>query len=620
MKKQTFFFIFRIFLLTVSVFILTGCGNRNLNPSSDSETSEKSDTDFIFPEALPFLDDTGKLMQRDGNCLYSFHRGKLLRFDTDTEETVVLYQTASIHRVNFCLHENDIYFVERSSCDSPDGRDTALWRIGKDGSHLTLLAESIVNAEMFRDGGEYSIDICDNMIYLLHNTSIEENDVYVTKTANLYYRLEKDGSVSEAEEAETLYGALPQRFSPVLTSDFPSLPYAMRNYGYVFVQDSEQMLYRLKPESGREECLDIHADEVSSFSFSGALIFLHSQYSGIHDLYNLTDKTTVTIDSSLWESLSCLSVFPSEYGFYFCGSLQEDEQSSGEYTSRFVILKISPQGSAESLFFDDPLSFGAGFQEYAIRADSCLLNDHLYYYDDDDEMLQHLMRIPLLKDPDFQILESWPSYPASSPAVLTVEVSNEDIPIDEKVSLNRSLRKLFLEEETEADRLINAALTKVYTNFEQDAQNMTDEVQDTLDWDPAYYEGFDYPAVFDLSLSVSCSYMDDDAISFCCNYYQYYAYAAHGYYWSDYYVFDRTSGKRLTSRDFVDNTAFFETSLPYLQKASNAEYDVEILSDPSRFSLSEDGYTLYFAPYEIGSYAEGEYLITIPYEAFEDNL
>ena len=121
---------------------------------------------------------------------------------------------------------------------------------------------------------------------------------------------------------------------------------------------------------------------------------------------------------------------------------------------------------------------------------------------------------------------------------------------------------------------------------------------------------------FDLSLSVSCDYMDDDTISFCCSYYQYYAYAAHGYYWSDYYVFDRASGKRLTLGDFVENTAFWETALPYLQKASNAEFDAEMLFKPLRFSLSEDGFTFYFAPYEIGSYADGAYLITIPREAF----
>jgi len=50
------------------------------------------------------------------------------------------------------------------------------------------------------------------------------------------------------------------------------------------------------------------------------------------------------------------------------------------------------------------------------------------------------------------------------------------------------------------------------------------------------------------------------------------------------------------------------------------DFDYEMLLEPSRFSLSEDGYTLYFAPYDIGCYASGSFLITIPYEAFEKEL
>lgn len=636
MKKYVFPVFFRVFLIIISGFILTGCGNKNPNPSLYPETSESSDankqnadTDLqadskqeasdissCFPDPLPFIDDTGRTIQRDGNCLYGFHSGKLIRFDTDTEETALLYQTASIHRVNFCLYENDIYFVERSSCDSPDDRDTSLWRIGKDGKNLTLLADDIVNAEMFRDWGDYSIDIYNNIIYLLHNASVYENDIYVTKTANLYYRLEKDGSVSETDESETLYGALPQRFSPLLgDNDFPSLPYAMRNYGYVFVQDSEKMLYRLEPASGSAESLMIHTEDVSSVSFSGALLFLYSQYGDIHALYNLIDKSTVSIDSSLWESLNCLCIFPAEDGFYFCGSLWNNEANADGYNSRFVMLKILADGWAKPFFSDSPLPFGEGFHETAIRTESCLSGDYLYYYDG-DETLRHLMRIPLRDEPDFQILESWSPYPAASPAVLTVEEANEDIALDNNASFSRSLRKIYLEEESAADSLINAALAETYANFEQEAKNMLKEARGTVEEDAAFYEGLDYPAGFDLSLSVSCDYMDDDTISFCCSYYQYYAYAAHGYYWSDYYVFDRASGKRLTLGDFVENTAFWETALPYLQKASNAEFDAEMLFKPLRFSLSEDGFTFYFAPYEIGSYADGAYLITIPREAF----
>ena len=262
-------------LLILCAFLLTGCGGKTIDsPAYDSEESGNSDaeetggenpapfshalpqdipaeSDYVFPKTSPFIDDTGKSMQRDGNFLYSYYGGRLIRFDQETEETVLLYQTASTHALSFCLYKNDIYFVERTGYDSLDDRDTSLWRMGKDGKDLTLLQGDIVNAGTVRFGDDYSIDIYDDILYLISYTSGYENGDYITKTANLYYRLEHDGSVSEVDESETLYGTLPRRFSPVFDKDFPSFPYAMRNYGYLFVQDSNKVLYRPRAANGK---------------------------------------------------------------------------------------------------------------------------------------------------------------------------------------------------------------------------------------------------------------------------------------------------------------------------------------------------------------------------------
>lgn len=633
MKKR----LFPLFLVFLFVLILAGCGNESSSqtdpdikesdveaPASETDSpapfshadpqAAPDDADYAFPEAAPFIDDTGKSMQRDGNCLYSFHNGRLIRFDQETEETTVLYQTASTHRLGFCIHENDIYFVERTGYDSLDDRDTSLWRIGKDGNDLTLLQDDILNAGTIQDWDDYSIDIYDNIIYLINYTSEYNGDEYITKANNLYYRLENDGSVREVEEAETLYGTLPRRFSPICDSDFPTFPYAMRNYGYIFMQDSAGTLYRMEPVSGARESLTIHTDDSSRFAFSGDLVFLYSYYEKAPSLFRLSDKTFVAEDISLPESVSCLAIIPSKKSFYFCGSLWKDD------ISQLVLLQILSDGSAETLFSDSRLAFEDDFYYAQNRQDSCVFDDHLYYYGS-DETQYRLMRFPVRDNSSFQILDTWSTYPASSPAVIEVEENSYERSIENISSVSCSTRKLFLEEKTTADRQINQALSEVYTDFETYVDELIVDEQNQFEEEPNLYESFDYVSGYDFSLSAYLDYMDDDTISFCCSYYQYYAYAAHGYYWSDYYVFDRRTGKRLSFEDFAgDSATIINTARPYVEKAAGWEFDSEMLVDISRFSLSEDGYTLYFAPYDIDCYAAGAFLITIPYEAFQKDL
>lgn len=235
--------------------------------------------------------------------------------------------------------------------------------------------------------------------------------------------------------------------------------------------------------------------------------------------------------------------------------------------------------------------------------------------------IQHLMRLPVQEKTSPREIDTFPRYPASSPAAVFDEEREEETPIGDGSSVSLSVRKLFLEERTAADKAINQTLSGVYADFESYVDGLIRDEQEALAEDPDFYDSFDYASFYDFSLHVSLDYMDDDTISFCCDYYQYYAYAAHGYYWSDYYVFDRRTGERLSFEDFVGNSAaVMKTAAPYVEKMAEWEFDEEMLLDISRFSLSEDGYTLYFAPYDIGCYAAGAYLITIPYEAFEATL
>lgn len=659
MKKRIFTIFLSIILLILSVLPLTGCGRKTPDlPSShgteetDGENSDAEETDrkipgkedtdtdtaspapfshalpqkpptgtdYIFPETSPFIDDTGKSMQRDGNFLYSYYSGRLIRFDKDTEETILLYQTASTHKVNFCLHEDEIYFVERTGFDSLDDRDTSLWRMGKFGKNLTLLQGDIINAGTMRDYNHYMIDIYDDILYLISYTSSYENEDYVTKTANLYFRLKNDGSVSEVDESETLYGTLPRRFSPVFDGDFPTLPYAMRNYGYIFMQDADDVLYRMEPVNDARERIDrLDMDAVSRFAFSGDLIFM-SSYEEKISLYNLSDRTLITT-KILSDYTSYPKIYPSGQGFFLCDDLRSKDSTSSENSSRFTILYISSDSSIDVPFSDMEHTLEYDFNNTLLRENSCIDENYLYYYQS-DETESRLMRFFVGEDPTFQVLDVLPLYEASSPAVLVAEENSEETDLGSGGgSVSSYTRKLLLEERTDADRLINRTLKEVYADH---ASYVNEHIADKQEWikeEENLYEDFGYTSNDDFSLSVYLDYMDDDTISFECCYYQYFAGAAHGYYWSDFYVFNRETGERLSFEDFAgDPASIIATARPYVEKAAGWDFDSEMLLEISRFSLSADGYTLYFAPYDIDCYAAGSFLITIPYEAFEKEL
>lgn len=639
MKNCSFITFLSTILVILSALTLTGCGRQaqdiqaapdepgmaEHSPAPFSHAAPQKNPealDYAFPETAPFIDDTGKSMQRDGNFLYSYYNGRLIRFDQETEELTLLYQTASTHDLSFCLYKNYIYFVERTGCDSLDDRDTSLWCMGKDGTDLTLLQDDIINAHTLRDGKNYSIDIYDNIIYLINYTSDYEDGTYVTKTANLYYRLENDGTATEIEEAKTLYGTLPRRFSPVYDTDFPTFPYAMRHYGYLFVQDSGNTLYRLKPDGGEKESLGLSTKGSSKFTFSGDLIFLYPYYGdSVPSLFHLSDKTHTSLDGAPAKISSGLTAYTSDQGFYFCCNLLKEDSFLEEPNYRLQIFRVEPDGSTDALISDSSLYFEDTYG-MQLRNNSCVLGDHFYYYEN-NETTRRLMRLSLSEYTAPEEVSVFSRYPASSPAAVIVEEREDNTQIEGNVSVYRSLKKLFLEENTEADRRINQTLTELYTDFETSLEELIQQEKKQLEEDPSFYESYDfgYTSGYDFSLQVSLDYMDDETISFCCDYYQYYPYAAHGYYWSDYYVFDRQSGERLSFEYFAgDSASILAIASPYVEKMAEWEFEPEILLDISRFSLSEDGYTLYFAPYEIGCYASGSYLITIPYEAFEEEL
>ena len=134
--KKIYFPCLLISLLLLSACALTGCGDGRGDSVSENielSTGKINDTDSVFPKAEPFIDDTGKPMQRHGDYLYSYYDGRLMRTHKEDGETSLLYQTSPNSRLRFCFYEDLIYFVERTGYDSPDNADTALYRMEKDG-------------------------------------------------------------------------------------------------------------------------------------------------------------------------------------------------------------------------------------------------------------------------------------------------------------------------------------------------------------------------------------------------------------------------------------------------------------------------------------------------------
>jgi len=556
-------------------------------------------------------------------------------------ETTLLYQTSPASRLRFCFYKDFIYFVERAGYDSPDDRDTALYRMDKDGHGLALLQDDILNASPMKfvayagEGkyniDEYDIDIYDDIIYLLNYTYQPQSDGESPGNGNLYFKLESDGSVSQIAESGTLYGRLPKGFSPVrepdspLQPDFPSLPYFMRNYGYLFLRDSQNILWRIDPVNGLQENLHIAAKDSSiNYVFSGDTILLYSHSGGTLFLFGLSDRIMAPVHCYSLEHTIDSAFFPAEQGFYYCSKYVSDI-SPDDGVPCFTVKHLLPDGSENSLFYCTlPAENEAG--PAAVRYDSSLLGDYFYYFSE-EEAEHSLMRLPLpgtdgLSEPEaFEAAksDSWPAWPALGSADIITKEREEKIELENFCSISYSIKELSLEEQTTADKTINQSLRKeAYADFEAYIEGTIQDERSRYTNNPEYYEKYGTYSI-DLSLATTCEFVDDDTISFCCLYYEYFSDTIHSSHWCRYYTFDRHTGKRLSFEDFIeDPDLIVSVGTPYLAKAAKDwGFSTEYFFDPDRFALSADGYTLHFSPYEIGPYASGHITVTIPYEAFE---
>jgi Protein of unknown function (DUF3298)/Deacetylase PdaC len=105
---------------------------------------------------------------------------------------------------------------------------------------------------------------------------------------------------------------------------------------------------------------------------------------------------------------------------------------------------------------------------------------------------------------------------------------------------------------------------------------------------------------------------------------------AHGNFGFADHTFLQKDGKveRLEFRDlFAENADLSPLATFVKDDLSNQEasfipedFNAQSLEDLSAFTLSPKGITFHFAPYAVGSYAEGDYEVTVPFEEVKDRL
>lgn len=83
--------------------------------------------------------ENGRTAQVLEGYLYGFWDGVLYRYDLETKERVVLYESVVDEDLDFCIYKGKIYFTEGDLADTLTFMDTELYQVFCDGSGVRLL-------------------------------------------------------------------------------------------------------------------------------------------------------------------------------------------------------------------------------------------------------------------------------------------------------------------------------------------------------------------------------------------------------------------------------------------------------------------------------------------------
>ena len=561
---------------------------------TEEEESQTQPADSSMGSVPYFKDDAGLRAQAVDGYLYAYWNKRLCRYDQDTLEETVLYEAASSQDGDFCIWGEYVYFMVVPNVNSVGKIHGYLYRVKCDGSEEAVCLASVRMPGQY-DGDDYYqsyiLDTYEDVLYLIGQWD---------DTENLYFHLNQDGSLSHISESETLYGQLPEGYSCWRTYRARmTLPYAMRNYGYVFLEDEDDRLVRMDPVSGETETFDLskYFKSYRGTVFTNDFIFASSGDSWFRislDNFGKPDKIGEAPSGSSFE-------FWNEDGLYFI-------KNNGE---RATVTLMDWDGDLTTLH----KNFAWTLYSEADRWKLSYSDGEYYYYIASVNGVEEVRRRELKEGAEPEKVTDYYINPYRN--ITIRERFNYDW-TDEYLGnqVDYEIVEIHFTEDTAGFRRINAFLDDLYAEAITDAEEYRDEMKAEFDWE--YYENWG-PEYVEFTDTARVSFFDEDYVGICIDWYEYGG-VTRDMYGSVYYMFDRHTGERLYITDMVNNSSreICEIIAPYIEALSFQGTDEEGWEDDilkeGRFFLSEEGIGIHYDIYEI---AAVEWDVIVPYSAFD---
>lgn len=558
-----------------------------------------------FGSVSYFKDDSGSNTQLADGWIYGYWSRQLCRVNADTLESEVLFETRSPQAGLFSIYGGMIYFVEQRNVSYLEGEKVNLWRMECDGSRQELLLEGLDTADNTITG----IEIYKDILYLLSWSADEEG--------NRYFRLGEDGNLREISREDTLYGMVPGGWKDARKDyrfgKLPNLVYCVRNFGYAFLCDEADDLYRVIPGTGETERIPLHDIEstMNCVTLTNEAL-VYKDYNDIWYSISLDDPEAVTKIGEM----ECYDIYDiafwDEKGIY-------NVMLRNDWSEGFWLERLNWNGEWEVLNFwvQNPRLTNSVYGDYL----TVLYSDGDYlYYDNLSGGNGIICRIPLVGD-DEDAEQVFVYYENPLMEISTRETFDSTFTVEATGNYGDfSMTKVYLTEETEAAAKINAFLEEIYRSEEEYMADLMDAVRDTdsSDWE---YSG--YLAVVEDELKASVGYLDDNYIGISFYWYEYWSGAAHGMHGNVEYVFSRLSGEQIMLTDIVANSEEEICAIiaPYVEAEADwgtgEEGWEQIILEEGRFYLTAEGIGIHFDVYELTSYASGGLDVVVPYELFD---
>lgn len=596
---------------------LSGCGTKeeNTDQAQNMQGTEETGT-TIEPEeentpsgSFPYFreDTDGSLLRYADGWFYGYLGGKLIRIEEGTMEVSVLYEAKSTQSGNFCFYGDDIYFMDIPETSFRGGIRGRLCRIGRDGSNFTVLMENVRLGEY----PEYGADPRNK-----ERIAVYEDILYVMWEENAAcFRLLADGNVEEVALSETLYKFLPSGYTaPYEYSTLPSIPYCAARYGFFFAQNEDGLLMQIDAADGSRKVLsETDAGYRSELFLTGEALYQNHRNGWLRYALDKVEEPEPVFSNWEW-GWQTYMVFWKEDGFYLVdpGDYYADETQlyfvDWEGNGRQVITldkneKYTRSGGDVTdryYLYDGWLYYGDYIDDryMLIRQDIDGGEPQMIFCYEEDVSLRYV-------EEEYQ---EW-----------TAESTGEE-------RLATEFTGIHFKDEVEDAGQLNSYLAEinreVLENLEKENQWFIEEWLHDEEW-PMTEEEYDDTLTGSMQTAeVYLNYIDENYVEIAVMYYAYYWFAAHGSYWTEFYVLDRSTGERLNWRDFTENTEEEMNALlgEYIMALQGwrtdpaGEAEASLALAEGRLFLTSEGLGFHYDVYEVTSYAEGALDVIIPFE------